>query len=229
MKTNKYDKDFDVEQKADELLAALGYELGESRAAYMERLLREAETELDAEPEGVPAEPMHKTRKGGRRILKRTLILAAVLIIVMGTLVVTCEGVRLKLSSLFFRDTPGSTRMIDDENLVVNVAEVVVDYVPEGYELESDEIVGDFNRVLFYSNGEKEVIVSITKTEMYAFNVDNERMEGEAVKINDKEGHLFVTEGKHIVVWQMADCTFQITTTLNETEAIEIARHIYIQ
>ena len=31
----------DIEQKADELLAALGYELGESRAAYMEQLMQE--------------------------------------------------------------------------------------------------------------------------------------------------------------------------------------------
>ena len=31
----------EIEQKADELLAALGYELGESRAAYMEQLMQE--------------------------------------------------------------------------------------------------------------------------------------------------------------------------------------------
>lgn len=33
--------DKEIEQKADELLAALGYELGESRAAYMEQLMQE--------------------------------------------------------------------------------------------------------------------------------------------------------------------------------------------
>lgn len=224
---SKYGTEIDVEQKADELLAALGRELGESRASYMENLLKEAEAELKAEAETAPVVPL-KPKKGGKNRVRRALILAAVLVIIMGALAVTSEGLRLKLSSLFFRDVPGSTKLLDDENLVVNVAEVVVDYVPEGYELLSDDLLGDFNHVIQYSDGNDDIFVSITKTEMYAFNVDNDRMEGEMVKINDKEGHLFLTDVNRVIVWQVGDCTFQITTTLDEKDAVEIARHVYI-
>lgn len=224
---SKYGTEIDVEQKADELLAALGRELGESRASYMENLLKEAESELKTEAETAPVEPL-KPKHGGKNRVRRALILAAVLVFVMGALAVTSEGVRLKLSSLFFRDVPGSTKIVDDV-AEVDVSKVQVDYVPEGYELLADDVIGDFNRVINYNNGEKEIVISITKTEMYAFNVDNDRMEGEPVKINDKEGHLFVTEGKHIIVWQIGDCTFQITTTLDEEDAVKIARHIYIR
>lgn len=224
---SKYGTEIDVEQKADELLAALGRELGESRASYMENLLKEAEAELKAEAETAPVVPL-KPKKGGKNRVRRALILAAVLVIVMGALAVTSEGLRLKLSSLFFRDVPGSTKLLDDENLVVNVAEVVVDYVPEGYELLSDDIFGDMDRSIHYSNGEEEFIISVTKTHFYVGNVDNDRMKSEMIRINDREGHLFITEFNCLVVWQMGDCTFQVTTSLKEDEAIEIARHVYV-
>lgn len=221
--------DFDAEKKADELLAALGQELGESRASYMEALMDDQQEDppfFDENPVGLPKSIVLRKR---RRVVRRAVILAAVLILMMGLVVVSSEGVRLKLSRLFFNDAPGSTKIMDDTNLVVDVSMVEVGYVPEGFEVVSDEIVGDVNRDIICSDGIEQIIISILKTELYALNIDNERMEQKEILINDKQGYLFIDEQSYMSIWQLGDCTISITATVNEEEIIKLAENIFIK
>ena len=83
----------DIERKAEELLAAVGTELSKSREKYADAVLEGKKIPLFAE---------EKCRKSYRKIsLRRMLILAAVLIILMGLIVTSVSGVREKVLDLF--------------------------------------------------------------------------------------------------------------------------------
>lgn len=220
--------DFDAEKKADELLEMLGKELGESRARYMERLLAEIEAEdSDVEMEFEASEPV--ITKGSRHPLRRIIILAAVLIAIMGMALVSSEAVRLKLSSLFFKDSPVSTRIVDEVN-AIDVTKVKVGYVPEGFKLVSDEMPVEGYRIVGIQSTEDEVVMlTIVKTEKYTYDVDNEYLDVDEIMVNDKQGYTFEENGQNIVLWQIGDTTLQITSSLGEELLLEIAENVYIE
>jgi len=244
-------KDYDLEQRAEDILRAFAMEMGNNNEKFVRAVLDEnqpdpplfleEETPLETESgaEITPSVPAEEelptgftpvTPRRSRKILRRTLILAAVLILMMGLVVCTSEGVRLKLSSLFFGDAPGSTRVLDDSNLVVDLEKVELGYVPEGFEVVSDEMNFGFERKIKYGNTEKDAFVlSITKTEQYVGNVDDERSQCDDRLINDKVGFLFYDGVNYTLVWQFADCTLQLISTIEVYELEEIAKHVILR
>jgi len=245
-------KDYDLEQRAEDILRAFAMEMGNNNEKFVRAVLDEnqpdpplflgeepvaatAETSAKTTPsspatEELPAEFTPVSPRRSRKVLRRALILAAVLILMMGLVVCTSEGVRLKLSSLFFGDAPGSTRVLDDSNLVVDLEKVELGYVPEGFEVVSDEMNFGFERKIKYGNTEKDAFVlSITKTEQYVGNVDDERSQCDDRLINDKVGFLFYDGVNYTLVWQFADCTLQLISTIEVYELEEIAKHVILR
>lgn len=241
----KDNRDFDakVEARVDEIFKAFAYELGENTAAYARAVLDENQpdpsifvddtetraeaTDADCRDKAPAVENLGFKPHRSRRILRRTLILAAALILIMGLFVVTSEGVRLKLTSLIYGENPESTRIIDDSNLIVDLEKVQLGYVPEGFEVVSDEMFMDVERRIDYRNEEDvSIILYVTRTEQYAYNVDNEQNSSETITINDKEGRLFYDGMLNTIIWQSGDCTFDVTSTLGAECLIEIARMI---
>lgn len=221
--------DFDVEQKADEILEMIGKELGQNRADYMRALLDDDQPDPPFFLEDTSIEtPAPVKTKGSRRTLRRVLILAATLIVMMGLVVVTSEGVRLKISSLFFNDEPGSTRIVDELN-AVDVSKVEVGYVPEGFELVSDEMLTDGYRVIIYQKENSDnIIITAAKTELYSANVDSENMRTEELIINDKQAYIFNENEQNTILWQIGDSTFQITGNIKTEKLVEIAKNVLI-
>lgn len=230
------DPDDPVDQRVEEIFKAFAYELGENTAAYARAVLDENqpdpplfmdEPEVEApkeEPEALEIKPYRS-----RRVLRRSLILVAVLVLVMGLVVVTSEGVRLKLSSLFCGDAPASTRLVDDSKLVVDLESVEVGYVPDGFAVVGDETLGDYSRMIGYEDeNETRFVVSIIKTNQYVNNVDNERNESEELLIDDKEGFFFYDDSQNIIIWQIGDCTLQLTSLLEKDELHKIAKSITV-
>ena len=221
--------DFDVEQKADEILEMIGKELGQNRADYMRALLDDDQPDpaFFVEDSSIETPAPVKT-KGSRRTLRRVLILAAVLIVMMGLVVVTSEGVRLKISSLFFNNEPGSTRIVDELN-AIDVSKVEVGYVPEGFEIVSDEMPVDGYRVITCQNKQmKGIVVLLAKTELYAYNVDNENFEAMEIKVNEHQAYIFNDSDQNIILWQVGDSTFQIAGDIGTDELVEIAKNVWI-
>lgn len=221
--------DFNVEQKADEILEMIGKELGQNRADYMKALLDNDQPDPPFFLEDTSIEtPAPVKTKGSRRTLRRVLILAAVLIVMMGLVMVTSEGVRLKISSLFFNDEPGSTRIVDELN-AIDVTKVEVGYVPEGFELVNDEMLMEGYRVIGYQNlGCEKIILTLAKTDLYAYNVDNENFEAKEVKVNEHQAYMFNDNGQNIILWQVGDSTFQITGDIEDDELVKIAKNVLI-
>ena len=227
---------FVVEEKAEELLMALGKELGESRAAFGEALLDENQPDppmFMTKEEWYAGQSMDVEYQGRRTTgkLRRVLILAAVLIFVMGIAVVSSDGVKLKKSTVHMEENPAeSTRIIDDTKRLYDLEDFQVGYVPEGYEQTEDHVSRDILRLIEYSHGDvNRIRIYIVKTEHYGFNIDNETAEREEMLVNDKQAYLFQDGEKSILVWQMGDCTIDLEGTLSKDELISVAKHIYVK
>ena len=149
----------EAERLADEIMAAFGKELGESRADFCEALMDEADEVMSFEEwkkaqSGTVREEAEVHPAGGRRRMRRALILAAVLILVMALAMVAAEGVKLKKSTMTMQETPGeSTKLVDENKAKYDVEDFVVSYVPEGYELVEDVVVSEKVREIKYGNG----------------------------------------------------------------------------
>lgn len=229
-------KDLAAERKAEELLMALGKELGESRAAFGEALMDENQPDppmFMTKEEWYADRPMvveyREPRTTGK--LRRVLILAAVLIFVMGIAVVSSDGVKLKKSTVHMEEKPAeSTRIIDDTKKLYDLEDFQVGYVPEGYEQTEDHVSGDMLRLIEYYHGDVDKIsIHIVKTDHYGLNIDNETAKREEVLVNDKQAYLFQDEKKSILVWQMGDCTIDLEGKLSRDELLSIAKNIYVK
>ena len=227
---------FVVEEKAEELLMALGKELGESRAAFGEALLDENQPDppmFMTKEEWYAGQTMDVEYQGRRTTgkLRRVLILAAVLIFVMGIAVVSSDGVKLKKSTVHMEEKPAeSTTIIDSTMAVYDLEDFQVGYVPEGYELVEDRMSGEFSRQFRYlSQEEKALRIYIVKTDHYGANVDNESAERKEVLVNEKQAYLFRDGEKSILVWQMGDCTLDVSGRIPEDELVKVAQYIFIK
>jgi len=167
---------------------------------------------------------------GSRRVLRRVLILAATLILMLGLVMVAAEGVKLKKSSLHMEEYTGeSTRIIDISKAELDVEDFNVTYVPEGYELVEDVLIGEYARMIKYQDKNDDVIkIHISKTDKFGTNVDNETTGRIEVLVNDKQAHLFDDGKTSFIVWQIGDCTLDITADISEEELVKIANHIFV-
>lgn len=193
-----------------------------------EKALEEA---LEEAPEDVTIDSkVIESGRGSKRMLRRILILAATLILVLGLAVVAAEGVKLKKSTLHMeQDTGESTRIIDVDNAEFDVEDFRVTYVPEGYELVEDMVVGGNMKLFEYHSDERGGIqIHISKTNTFGANVDNERSGREEVLINDNQAYMFYDDKTGFVIWQIGDCTLDVSGRISQEELIEIASHIYV-
>ena len=235
----------EAERLAEEFMMAFGKELGENRADFCEAL-------MDPDREDPPMfveddawnnevmdfaawkkaqeEKVETTHRGSKKNLRRALILVAVLILVMGLAMVAAEGVKLKKSTMTMQETPGeSTFLIDEEQALYNIEDFRVTYVPEGYEMVEDVVVGEYvRRIQYQGNRTKGIKIHITKTALYGANVDNESTGREEVLVSDKQAYAFYDAETGFVIWQVGDCTLDVTADLTSEELISIARQIYI-
>ena len=225
----------EAERLADEIMAAFGKELGEARADFCEALMDPAEevmsfAEWKKMQSGTDRETAEVRPAGGRRRMRRVVILAAVLILVMALAMVAAEGVKLKKSTLYMKDDVGeSTRIIDISKAEFDVENFVVSYVPEGYELVEDEVVSKGVRKIKYEDAQSRGIkIHITKTSVFGANVDNEKAGSTEVLVNDKQAYIFYDDKTGFIVWQMGDCTIDVSARLGEEELIQLANKIYV-
>lgn len=225
-----------AEEKAEELLMALGKELGERRAAFGEALMDDEQPDppmfmsKEAWFEGRPQPKEHRSCRITRK-KRRALILAAVLILVMGMAVVSSDGVKLNKSTVHMEENPEESTMIIDSTMAVyELKDFQVGYVPEGYELEFDELRGEFLRKIGYLDGNDNGIqIHIAKTDHYGFNIDNESAKREEVLVNDKQAYLFQDDITSAIIWQIGDCTIDVMARLSKDELIEVAKNIHVK
>lgn len=210
----------DIERKAEELLAAVGTELSKSREKYADAVL---------EGEKIPLFAEEKHRKSYRKIsLRRMLILAAVLIILMGLFVTSVTGVREKVLNLFSQKGEVSTELSSLENRQFEgqVPEIEPGYLPEGYELVSESNEGFLFSKLYVANERENIYLSVQESESFSVSVDNETTKQELTRVNVYQAQLFYRDGESYIVWQVGDYIIDIAGTVPKEEMMKIAESV---
>lgn len=164
------DKNQDIDKLAEDILSAYGKELCKSRKAYFDAL------DDDSQP-NPPffAEPERKKMKT-RRTFRRALILVAVLVLVMGLVVISSEGVKEKMFNYFQDEKEGHTDLsyLDGDDKRGEVPEFELGYVPEGYELFSEDSEIAFRKIIYENDDEKYINFTVIRSEDYNMSVDND-------------------------------------------------------
>ena len=213
----------DAAERAEELLSAYGQRLYQSRVSYGDALLDEA----------IPDPPFYaepvKIKAGRRRILKRALLLAAALILVLGTLVVSVDALRLKLSGFLFDEFSCHTKIIlpeAEEPEERAMPDFRLGYVPEGYEMVNYDR-DDSTLWIDYDNGKEQYI----NFEVYYAadvrpSVDNDTFVREEARVGEYQAWYFYDELNSLVIWQQDEYLLFIHSALDKEETIRMAESV---
>ncbi len=213
----------DAAARAEELLAAYGQKLYQSRAAYADAL-------LDDE---IPDPPFYEASvrtKGSRRpILKRALILAAALILTLGTLLVSVDALRLKLSHFRFDEFPSHTKIIPSEKEEPSkraMPDFRLGYVPEGYEMVNYDR-DDSTLWVDYDNGKEQYIhFSVYYAADVSPSVDNDTLIREEARVGEYQAWYFHDELNSLVIWQMDEYLLTIDGGVSRDEIMKMAESV---
>lgn len=219
------DKNQDIDKLAEDILTAYGKELCKSRKAYFDAL----------EDDSVPdppffAEPVRKKMRT-RRTFRRALILVAVLVLIMGLVVISSEGVKEKMFNYFADEKEGHTDLsyLDGEDDESKIPEFELGYVPEGYELFSEDSEIAFRKIIYGNDDEKYINFSVNRSEDYNMSVDNDTFKQKEIMINSYQALLFYDDKNSAIIWQVGDYTLDLLTGLSTEETIEIARNVKLK
>lgn len=219
------DKNQDIDKLAEDILTAYGKELCKSRKAYFDAL----------EDDSVPdppffAEPVRKKMRT-RRTFRRALILVAVLVLIMGLVVISSEGVKEKMFNYFADEKEGHTDLsyLDGEDDESKIPAFELGYVPEGYELleHSSDIFGW--KTVYGNDKEQYIHFNVNRSEDYNMSVDNDTFKQREILVNSYQALLFYDDMNSAIIWQVGDYTLDLLTGLSTEETIEIARNVKLK
>ena len=157
--------------------------------------------------------------------------IAVILLVVFGS-AMSVKAYRSRIIEFFIEVFTDKTSYSVQEDSPEGVAVVPVepDYVPEGYEVDCDELRGDFLREIGYQDAEQNNLrIHIAKTDHYGANVDNETAERKEVLVNDKQAYIFSDGDVNFIVWQMGDCTIDVVGIVSEDELVSVANKIFVE
>lgn len=189
--------------------------------------------------EASPASPERKlvfTEAGKARRKRHLKQICAVFLccILLATAVTTVssEAFRAKVFGFFFDDKDGYTDLVPAEDSASDEF-FYPEYLPEGYELVSDEDVGGAGRELIFENAEKEDFIVLTQSSdnNLELSFDTEKTIKEACLVGEYEGWYFHSsndnEGDtHTLIWERHGIFLELSTTLSKEETLEIATNL---
>lgn len=212
--------DYDVEKKAEELLQAIGEELAKSRAKYAEDILSGKDIPLYAKPV--------QKKWSARKRLKRTMILVAVLIMIMGLFITSVTGVSERIFNFFAEKGSVSTQIkpLEQPDNIGKLPNFELSYLPEGYELSSEDCEEAVNSKLYVSDGSKYIYMTVRPSNTYAASVDNETMQGETTRVNIYQAQVYYDDSMSYIVWQVGDYTLDVIGTISKDEIQKIAESV---
>ena len=165
------------------------------------------------------------------RILKKLVKIAAIFFIIVTVCTITIisvEALRVPILNLFTYTEEKITdiEFIDNQSNVEGVSfEDCFEYVPEGFELASEEIDG-LDASLIYTNMDEESIF----IDMYyggsSLGVDTENAEYGEIIINESKGFYSTKNGSANLVFTKNEYVYSIIANLDLSEIIKIAENI---
>lgn len=215
------------ENKAEELLRLLGQEMAKGRAKRMEPEEKSASTS--------PSERKFIAAGTGRlsRIHHLKQICAAFLCCILLTAAfttVSSEAFRARVFGFFFNDKDGYTELVPSEN-PASAQFFYPEYLPDGYELVSNEDIGG-GREIIYENTEKEDVIMLTQFTDMAFelSVDTETTTRESCLVGEYEAYYFHGDAygdtTHLLIWERNGIFLELSATLPKDEMVKIGIHL---
>lgn len=221
------DRNQQAEKIAEELLVAYGKELVRRQNRVLDQMSLQASCSSVNDSE----QRFTKTRRVSvKRMVRRALILAAVLIVIFALAAISSSGVRERMFGYFIEDRDGRTELtFIREGEGRNIPEFILEYIPQGYEL-IEESIGRTERRLTFENEEKMYIYFITgKSDSFSISLDNKIPKREEVRINDSQGFVFYDRESSVVIWEIGDYTLQLYSYLSRDEAVKIAGSVTLK
>ena len=212
--------------EARRILEAYGKALYESRIAYVNSMMDESEPDPDFYADYAEPSPRYV---GRRRMLKRALILVAVLMLVLGMMVVSVDAVRLKSFNYSFREYPGHTKLIPseiEEPAQRAMPDFVLEYVPEGYEMVNYE-KDDGSLWIDYDNGKEQYIhFSVDYAADGGPSVDNDTFVREETRVGEYQAWYFHDDTASLIIWQMDEYLLTIDGGVKKQEIMKMAESV---
>lgn len=212
--------------EARRILEAYGKALYESRIAYVNSMMDESEPDPDFYADYAEPSPRYV---GRRRMLKRALILVAVLMLILGMMVVSVDAVRLKSFNYSFREYPGHTKLIPseiEEPAQRAMPDFVLEYVPEGYEMVNYE-KDDGSLWIDYDNGKEQYIhFSVDYAADGGPSVDNDTFVREETRVGEYQAWYFHDDAGSLIIWQMDEYLLSIHCALSKEETLNMAESV---
>lgn len=212
--------------EARRILEAYGKALYESRIAYVNSMMDESEPDPDFYADYAEPSPRYV---GRRRMLKRALILVAVLMLVLGMMVVSVDAVRLKSFNYSFREYPGHTKLIPseiEEPAQRAMPDFVLEYVPEGYEMVNYE-KDDGSLWIDYDNGKEQYIhFSVDYAADGGPSIDNDTFVREETRVGEYQAWYFHDDTASLIIWQMDEYLLTIDGGVRKQEIMKMAESV---
>ena len=212
----------ELDKQTEDLLTELGKELGNSRTEYSNAI-------LDSSQPDPPFYTQNMKKPRARKMVRRGLLLVAVLVLMLCTFVVSSTGVGKKMFNQFFDTQTGHTNVqpLPDSDKG-NLPNFKLNYVPKGYKFVSkDKLVTSYS-ITYQKADKKYITMSVSKTEDYTSSIDNDTLKRKEILVNDYQAYLFYDDSTSAIIWQVGDYTLDLFTEVSVKEAEKIADNIQL-
>ena len=176
-------------------------------------------------------ETKNKYKNKFKSIISKVAIIFLILFISIATLTVTVDAFRVRLFNTIIKNTEKYLDIeVNEESQTNNIEENIggfyeLEYIPNGFELDYVENLGD-TKIVNYINNRNEEILFNQSPNGTNFQLDSEDAEIKEVDIMGSEGILLKKEGRVTLFWNNDEYSFYLVSTIDEKELISMAESL---
>lgn len=176
-------------------------------------------------------ETKNKYKNKFKSIVSKVAIIFLILFISIATLTVTVDAFRVRLFNTIIKNTEKYLDIqVNEESQTNNIEQNIdgfyeLEYIPNGFELNYVEDLGD-TKIVNYINNKNEEILFNQSPNGTNFQLDSEEAEIKEVDIMDNEGIILKKEGRVTLFWNNEDYSFYLLSTIDEKELISMAKSL---
>jgi hypothetical protein len=172
-----------------------------------------------------------RIRKSMKNISSRAAIFVLILFTSLSILTVSVEAFRVRVFNFFMETNEKFTNVRIDEELEDDENDIVLwdgyyllSYVPEGFRIESKDILND-TRIIQYTDNNN-FITFAQAPNGTEFQLDTEGSNISEVMINNNKGIFAEKENINILFWSNTESSFYIISGISSEEIIKISKKI---
>lgn len=173
----------------------------------------------------------NKYKNNFKSIISKVAIIFLILFISIATLTVTVDAFRVRLFNTIIKNTEKYLDIqVNEESQTNNIEQNIdgfyeLEYIPNGFELNYVEDLGD-TKIVNYINNKNEEILFNQSPNGTNFQLDSEDAEIKEVDIMGNEGIILKKEGRVTLFWNNEEYSFYLLSTIDEKELISMAKNL---